>query len=1082
MIKEMETNTSAGYRLSAQQERLWAQQQSGDASQYCAACTVFLEGQLDASGLRAALRRIVDRHEILRTTFHRQPGMKVPFQVIHDHSEPAFETVDLSCLNESIRGNRLEELFRRVKRFDFNLEQGPMLRVLLAVLSSDKHVLIICLPALCADFCSLRNLAAEISSGYAAHSEGQTPGDVLQYADVVEWQTDLLQGEDTRAGRQFWREHYRTLDWASQSSLSLPFEVKHPAGTFNVETIRMPVDSAFVSRMEAVCGSQEISSPNLLLACWQVLLSRIAGLPQIMVGCEFDGRKFEELENAIGLFSKCLPLQTSVESESAFNQLARQLKNSVNDAYKWQESFSWNQIESSSNSSGPTLLFPFEYLDLPADRQYEGVTFSWGQQYVCCEGFKLKLSAQRSASGLILEFHFDSSRLERATVEQIAGYFQTLLTAAVENPETPVSQLPLLNEGQRKQLLVQWNQTAAAYPEDRCLHELFEAQVARTPDRVALRFEEQQLSYGEWNQRANQLAHYLRQLGVGPDSLVGLCVERSVEMMVALLAILKAGGAYVPLNADNPKPRLAQQLSGVRVLLTQEKLLPRMPEFAGTTLCLDRDETLWSQQPGSNPQIQTSAENLVYVIYTSGSTGVPKGVGVRHRNLVNYAHFICGWLELEKYPEGLHFATVSTLGADLGNTCIYPALISGGCLHVISYEVSTDSQRWAQYCTEHPVDVLKIVPSHLQALLHSEQAGQVLPRKYLILGGETLSTKLVEKIQQLNPVCEILNHYGPTETTVGSLTLAVKHYHGKDAGSIPIGRPIANTRVYILDGHQQPVPVGVVGELYIAGAGVTAGYVNQPERTAERFLLNPFVTETNPQAERARMYRTGDLARYLPDSKVEFLGRGDDQIKIRGFRIELGEIESVLAHHGSVKQAVVVAKEDERGDKRLLAYVVRQLGSSGSTDDLRAYLKEQLPDYMLPAAIVSLPKLPLNANGKIDRQALPAPEQIQSQPYIAPRTPTEEVVALIWAEVLRRDRISTDDNFFELGGHSLMATQIVSRVREHFRIELAMRVLFERPTVHGVAEAIVTAQQSGAADAESAIVPVARESYRAGRS
>jgi len=606
---------------------------------------------------------------------------------------------------------------------------------------------------------------------------------------------------------------------------------------------------------------------------------------------------------------------------------------------------------------------------------------------------------------------------------------------------------------------------------------LFEAQAARTPDRAALRFNQNQLSYRELNEAANQLAHHLRSLGVGPDSLVGLCVERSAEMMVALLAILKAGGAYVPLNPDNPKPRLAQQLAGAVVLITEQKLLPQMPEFSGKTLVLDCDQSSWTTQPRSNPTINTTPENLVYVIYTSGSTGVPKGVAVRHRNLVNYSHFITQRLALDQHPDGLHFATVSTIGADLGNTCIYPALISGGCLHVIAYEVSTDAQRFSQYTHQHPIDVLKIVPSHLQALLHSSEAAQVLPRKYLITGGETLTPQLIEKIQSLSPGCAILNHYGPTETTVGSLTLKLDDYDWKNASlaSIPIGRPIANTQVYILDDHLEPVPVGVVGELYIAGAGVTAGYLNQPERTAERFLKNPFVDD--PQA---KMYRTGDLARYTADGNVEFLGRGDDQVKIRGFRIELGEIEALLAQHPKVKQAVVLAKEDDRGEKRLVGYAVANREQELTGDSLRAYLKDQLPDYMVPSAIVLLPKLPLNPNGKIDRQALPEPEQVQTKAYVAPRTPTEEVIANIWAEVLHRDQISIEDNFFDLGGHSLLATQVISRIREQFHIELAMKVLFEQPTVMGLSEAIAAGEQQ-AVDDDSAIVPVSREAYRAGR-
>ena len=504
-----------------------------------------------------------------------------------------------------------------------------------------------------------------------------------------------------------------------------------------------------------------------------------------------------------------------------------------------------------------------------------------------------------------------------------------------------------------------------------------------------------------------------------------------------------------------------------------------MPEFAGRTVCLDRDQNLWSDQPRTNPASEATPENLVYVIYTSGSTGIPKGVAVRHRNLVNYSHFITRRLRLDEHPEGLHFGTVSTIGADLGNTCIYPALISGGCLHVISYEVSTDAQRFARYTAQYPLDVLKIVPSHLQALLHSPEAKQVLPRKFLILGGETLTPKLVESIQALGGSCEVLNHYGPTETTVGSLTLRLAEYDWKNAtaASIPIGRPIANTQVYILDAQLQPVPLGVVGELYIAGDGVTAGYLNQPDRTAERFVANPFVDDAS-----ARMYRTGDLARYLPDGNVEFLGRGDDQVKIRGFRIELGEIESVLTKRAGVKQAVVLAKDDERGDKRLLAYVVADRDQNNSPEELRAHLKEQLPDFMVPSAIVPLPKIPLTANGKIDRQALPEPEAVETKAYIAPKTPAEESVAKIWAEVLRRDRISTDDNFFDLGGHSLLATQVMSRVREQFKVELPIRALFDSPTVAGLAEAIAEADKTSARNPEPAIVRVSREAYRAGRS
>ena len=518
-----------------------------------------------------------------------------------------------------------------------------------------------------------------------------------------------------------------------------------------------------------------------------------------------------------------------------------------------------------------------------------------------------------------------------------------------------------LTEDERRQLLEEWNATTVAFPRNACVHELFEAQVARTPDRVAVRFGEETLSYRELNEQANQLAHHLRSLGVASGSLVGLCVNRGVRMPVALMAILKAGGAYMPLEPDYPKSRLAYQLMGAVALVTEANLVGRFTEFSRPVICMDTEDFPWRANPGSNLEPSANSENLAYVIFTSGSTGVPKGVAVRHRNLVNYINFIQRWLELDKHPEGWHFATVSTLSADLGNTSIFPALASGGSVGVISKEIAVESAWLARYCRQHPIDVLKIVPSHLEALLAGSEGAGVLPRKYLILGGEPLPKRLVQWVRNLGADCEICNHYGPTETTVGSVVLQLTNYPEREdqRPTVPIGRPIDNTQIYILDSHLQPAPIGVAGELYISGEGVAAGYLNQPELTKERFVDNPFVSNS-------KMYRTGDLCRYMPDGNVEFLGRADDQIKVRGFRVELGEIEATLARHASVRQAVVVAKTDAQGEKRLIAYVV----GPSPKEDLRAYLKEQLPDYMVPTAIIPLQRVPLNANGKVDRQSL----------------------------------------------------------------------------------------------------------------
>jgi amino acid adenylation domain-containing protein/non-ribosomal peptide synthase protein (TIGR01720 family) len=558
-------------------------------------------------------------------------------------------------------------------------------------------------------------------------------------------------------------------------------------------------------------------------------------------------------------------------------------------------------------------------------------------------------------------------------------------------------------------------------------------------------------------------------------------VDRSVEMIVGILAILKAGGAYVPLNAEYPRARLAAQLEEIAapVVLTQAALVEKLPEFAGETLCLDRDCEMWAGEPETDLECATGPEDPVYVIYTSGSTGTPKGVVVRHRSLVNYAHYICRRLKLDEVEnaDGLSFATVSTITADLGNTCVYPSLISGGCLHVLSYEVATDGSLMSSYVSENPIDVLKIVPSHLNALLGSQPAGMsVLPRKYLILGGEALSRELVERIASQGASCAVINHYGPTETTVGSLTADVSATSGWRTATVPIGKPIANTEVYILDRHMKPAPIGVAGELYIGGAGLAEGYLKQPERTAEHFVKHPY--SDDPEA---KLYKTGDLARYLPDGQVEFLGRTDNQVKIRGYRVELEEIEVILGQHPTVRQAVVIAREEGAGHKRLVGYVVGKNGNAPSASELQSYVKERLPDYMAPSAIVALESLPLTSNGKVDRKALPAPDQAgleREREFVAPRTPTEELLANVWAQVLGVAKVGIHDNFFStLGGDSILSIQIIARANQA-GLRLTPRQIFERQTVAELAEvaeagACVQAEQ-GMVTGDAPLTPIQR--------
>src|SRR5215469_12016615 len=1071
----MEQNI-AGFSLSPQQQRVWSLLSLGQGNPCRVQGMITIQGEINPGQLKRSLQMVIAKHEILRTVFRRSPGVKFPFQVILENTASGWEEFEISNLGPAEQGAKLRELADQQRATAFDHELGPPVHGALCKLSASRHVLLLDISSLCADSCSLKNIAVDLARAYSTGSLAQD--EVLQYADFVEWQNALLEAEETKAGRAYWQDYCRVLDVAGITSLCLPLERKPPAETaFEPSLLSQPVGEETVAKLEKSSVDIGMSPAEFLLACWNALLARLTGRSQLTVGFGCDGRGFEDLQSAVGLFHRYLPVQSQVEDELSFAAFAKRVKETLSKAVRWQECFIFEQLDTHTANSGFQYLpILFDYDATPPAERVGTLAFTLTQTYSCFDRFNIGLSCLHESGALRLTLEYDRHSYSLQAVENVASALSSVISAAANNPEAALCTLPILSERERERVVEEWNRTGAEYPKQ-TIPEMFAGQAARTPERTAVVSGEQRLSYAELNTRSNRLAHYLRGQGVGPDVPVGLCVERSVELMVGLMAILKAGGAYVPLNPDTPKLRLEQQLAGARVLLTQKKLLPQMPSWGGPILCLDNDEQLWVGESGENPVPLAKPEHLVYIIYTSGSTGVPKGVAVTHANLVNYSWFMQRRLELEKYPQGLQFATVSTLAADLGNSCIYPALISGGTLHLIPYEVATDSGLMAGYNRKQRIDVLKIVPSHLAALLSSGEAMQVLPGKYLVLGGEALMPGLVSQIRASGAECEVLNHYGPTETTVGSLTLWLGREWQDDGQSVtvPIGRPIANTRAYVLDRHQQPVPVGVVGELYIGGAGVARGYLDRRELTAERFLRDPFTQETG-----ARMYRTGDLVRYRSDGALEFLGRGDDQVKVRGFRIELGEIEALLSECAGVRQVVVVARSSGESDKRLVAYLTVAREQAPTHDQLRHYLKDRLPEYMIPAAFVLLDKLPLNANGKIDRQALPAPEQASAKIYVPPRTPTEQVVASIWAEVLRCGPVSIEDNFFDLGGHSLLATQVVSRLRERFSVDLALRILFEKPTVLDIAQNIEQALQGGSTSTLDVIRPARQRGQTTG--
>ena len=724
-----------------------------------------------------------------------------------------------------------------------------------------------------------------------------------------------------------------------------------------------------------------------------------------------------------------------------------------------------------NGDSTPNIFaFRFSYRRAPSAFGSVANEFRILKRATLSERVRVKLSCVHTDESLAAEFHYDASLLRTQDIDRLAGEFLAILTSVIEDPNAILDGLNILSQTERRQLLVEWNVTGTDEPPARCIHHVFEEQVRQRPASTAVIFEDQQLTYGELDARANQLARYLQKLGIGPEQTVGICLERSAEMIVAVLGIFKAGGAYLPLESTTPSERLRFMLedSGAKVLLTQSHLLELLLDSPALTVCLDTEWSSIAKEKNESPQSETNVANLAYVIYTSGSSGTPKAVAVEHRQLSRYVAAVTGELGLASCAS---FATVSTLSADLGHSAIYPALCGGGTLHVIGMERALDGAALGEYFSRHTIDCLKIVPSHFASLLATAGNKPVLPQQRLILGGEATSWGLVDRIARLKPACEIANHYGPTETTVGALTYQMRDPSARRLSTtLPLGRPLPSTKLYILDRELNPQPVGVAGEIYIGGAGVTRGYVKRPGLTAEKFIPDLYGEAG------ARMYRTGDLGRHLGDGNVEFLGRVDEQIKLRGYRIELGEIEEALQGHAAVRESVVVAREESNGERRLVGYVVLVTEACGVTiSELRAFLQAKLPDYMVPSALVVLEELPLTRNGKVDRRSLPAPEQQSETSYLAPRTPAEELMAGIWQEVLSVKQVGVNDNFFELGGHSLLATQLISRVRTVFAVELPLNSLFEGPTVAELAERATKAVEAGMGLYVPPVLPAPRD-------
>ncbi|MCA1600873.1 MAG: amino acid adenylation domain-containing protein, partial [Acidobacteria bacterium] len=801
----------------------------------------------------------------------------------------------------------------------------------------------------------------------------------------------------------------------------------------------------------------------------------------IVVGSPIAGRNRAEVEGLIGFFVNNLVMRTDMSGDPTFRELLARVREVTLGAYAHQDLPFEKLVEElhPQRSLSLTPLFQAMFAlqnALTQAPELPGLKLSQLQVDHGTSKFDLTLYMVEEAEGLRGRLEYNTDLFEAATIQRMIGHLHVLLTAIIDDPDQPLSTLPLLTEAERHLLLVEWNDTQTPFPEEACLHQLFEHQVAAQPEAMAVLFEEEQVSYGELNRRANQLAHYLRALGVGPEVRVGLSVERSPAMIIGILGILKAGGAYVPLDPAYPAERVRFMVEDTQmaVLVTQASLVESLPSVGAAVVCLDSDWETIAQQSAENPASGVRAEQLAYVIYTSGSTGQPKGIAIRHRGVVNNVTDLNRRFSVGAADRVLG---LSSLSFDM---CVYEVLGTlgaGAAIVLPAAQMERDPQHWAQMMVRHRVTVWNSAPSLLEILVDVSQRAELRldDLRLALLGGDWVAVTLPQRLRAVAPEVEVVVMGGATEASIHS-TIYVVEETDLSWRSIPYGRPMANQRAYVLDSHLQPVPVGVAGELHLGGVGLARGYFKRPQLTTEKFIPDPFSKE-----KEERLYKTGDLARWLADGNLELLGRMDFQVKIRGFRVELGEISAALRQHPRVEEAVTVVREDEPGQKRLVGYVVCGLAGATTTPELRSHLRKSLPEYMVPQAFVLLSELPLSPNGKVDRRALPRPDEGRPElavGFVAPRGVVEEVVAGVWAAVLGLERVGVHDNFFELGGHSLLATQVMSRLQEAFQFELALRTLFESPTVAALAESIEKAKSSGAELRAPTIVPLSRESYR----
>jgi amino acid adenylation domain-containing protein len=1038
--------------LSFAQQRLWFLHQLDPASPlYNMPMAVLLSGPIDVKALGQAISAIVERHEVLRTRFEAVDGS--PVQVVNDDALMEMHVSDQCQLSDDRRDAEVRRLLNEEARKPFDFTSGLLLRATLLRLDEAEHVLLVVMHHIASDGWSWGVFFHELVGLYDDFCAGKSaslPELPIQYADFAAWQRQWLRSEVVEKQLAYWAKQLAD----APDFLELPTDrPRPPMQTFRGQWESMDLPGQLAQALHELSRREGATLFMTLLAAFQTLLHRYTRATDLLVGTPVAGRTHKETESLIGFFINTLVLRCDLAGNPTYRELLARVRETTIEAFMHQDLPFEKVVEElrpeRSPSHSPLIQVMFVLQNAPSPGQRFGeLAMTPIEIETGTAKFDLTLAVEERANGLAVAMEYNSDLFDEATVTRMLGHWRELLEGIVANPDQRISDLPLLTDAERRQLLVEWNNTNTAYPREKPIHQLFEEQVEQTPDAVALVFNGRQLTYGELNTRANQLAHHLQKLGVRVDTLVGICMERSVDMIVGLLAILKAGGAYVSLDPAYPKERLAFMLEDAQcvVILTQQHLESCLPARKTGIVHLGVGESSpLDGLPLTNPVGGVTPENLAYVSFTSGSTGRPKGVCVPHRGVVrlvretNFARLTADEVFLQLAPIAFDASTLE----------IWGALLNGARLVVFPPQAPTLAEI-GETIQRQQVTTLWLTAGLFNQMIE-EQPDSLRTVRQLLAGGDVLSMPHVRQALEQLPHCRLINGYGPTENTTFTcchpITVA-----SLDRGSVPIGRPIARTQVYVLDQHLQPVPVGVPGELYTGGDGLARGYLNRPELTGEKFIRNPFTDVPD-----ARLYKTGDLVRWLPDGNLEFLGRIDSQVKIRGFRIELGEIEAVLGEHSGVRESVVIARPDPPGEKRLVAYVVAKQSPAPAASELRQFLHDRLPAYMLPSAFVFLDALPLSPNGKVDRNALAAPDATRPElekKFVPPRNSTELRLAKIWEDVLNIHPIGVADKFFDLGGHSLLAVRLLARIEKVFDKRLPLAAIFQFPTIEELANVI----------------------------